>query len=256
MPRFIAPVDSPITQGWGDNPDYYKQFGEAGHTGIDYGAPIGTPIRASADGTVKFAGIDTDHPNIGFMSIAGKAVLIDHGDVFTGYCHLSEIEVGIGQHVKQGDIIGKTGDTGVVTGPHIHFEFWGKPTNFKNGWAGRVDPSNYLVKGENMPELVNLDTARILANGCGTSDGFDGRPAAHGGQRDDDLNKNHVGQALTNEYIINNWWKSQEASDKLGIVRAVYAERDALRQEVAKLKEQLNDQGGDYIKVSDLYVRK
>ena len=110
------------------------------------------------------------------------------------------------------------------------------------GWS--EDISGYRVvinEGEDMAELVNLDTARILAAAAVTRDGFDGRPDAHGGSEDGDLNKYHVGRPLTNQYIRDNWFASKEASDRFGINRAVYKERDALRTEVETLKVKLKE---------------
>lgn len=101
--------DYPISQGYGeqDTSDF--------HTGIDYACPIGTPILASADGTVRFAGQDTT----GY----GVCVIIQHAsDRATLYAHLSAYAVRVTQSVKQGDVIGYSGNTGNSTGPHLHFE--------------------------------------------------------------------------------------------------------------------------------------
>lgn len=85
------------------------------HKGIDYGAPIGTPIRAAGDGTVVFAGVRN-----GF----GNVVMIQHGGVYTTlYGHMSKIGVKNGARVSQGQIIGAVGMTGLATGPHLHYEF-------------------------------------------------------------------------------------------------------------------------------------
>lgn len=145
MSRFIKPTSGRITQQFGENSDYYRPLGQLGHTGIDTADAIGTAIRATADGRVGFVGPGAKHG--GFLSVAGNAILIDHGDVYSGYAHLSEFAVSQGQQVVQGQVIGYSGDTGQVTGPHLHFEFWGKPTNWQNGWAGRVNPNNYLSAG-------------------------------------------------------------------------------------------------------------
>lgn len=142
---FIRPVQDRITQEWGDNPGFYAQFGQKGHTGIDYGTPLRTPVKASSSGTVVFAGDGS--ANSGFTWIAGNCILIDHGKIFSAYSHLSQINVRKGQAVNQGDVIGLSGDTGYVSGPHLHFEFWGKPTNWQNGWSGRLNPNDYLTKG-------------------------------------------------------------------------------------------------------------
>ncbi len=87
------------------------------HAGIDFGAPVGSLVRAAADGKVEIAG-----PVSGF----GNHVRIQHAGFETSYSHLSEIPEAIhpGVEVKQGDIIALSGNTGLSTGPHLHFEFY------------------------------------------------------------------------------------------------------------------------------------
>ncbi|KAA5603730.1 peptidoglycan DD-metalloendopeptidase family protein [Roseospira marina] len=84
------------------------------HTGVDFAAPTGTPIYAAGDGVVHYAGRKGGY---------GKYVQVRHNAEFsTAYAHMSRIEVENGQRVKQGDIIGRVGATGRVTGPHLHYE--------------------------------------------------------------------------------------------------------------------------------------
>lgn len=87
------------------------------HKGTDYSAPRGTPVVATSDGRVTFAG------NNGSF---GKLVVIQHGERFvTKYAHLNAYEKNIktGVRVRQGDVIGYVGSTGSATGPHLHYEF-------------------------------------------------------------------------------------------------------------------------------------
>lgn len=85
------------------------------HNGVDYGAPIGTPVRSVADGVVTFRGR---------RGGGGKVMKIRHNSIYkTAYKHLSRYKVRKGARVKQGQIIAYTGNTGLSTGPHLHYEF-------------------------------------------------------------------------------------------------------------------------------------
>jgi len=87
------------------------------HKGVDYAAPTGTPIRATADGVVTFAGVQGGYGNVVFLR--------HHGSYSTVYGHLSRFapQLRNGMRVKQGDTIGYVGSTGWATGPHLHYEF-------------------------------------------------------------------------------------------------------------------------------------
>jgi murein DD-endopeptidase MepM/ murein hydrolase activator NlpD len=87
------------------------------HEGIDYGAPYGAPVEATASGVVTRAG---------FMGAYGRLVELRHpGEIRTRYAHLSSIAADVrpGAHVDQGQIIGRVGASGLATGPHLHYEF-------------------------------------------------------------------------------------------------------------------------------------
>ncbi|HKK55814.1 OapA family protein [Marinobacter sp.] len=95
------------------------------HEGTDYAAPPGTPIKAAGDGRVIFAGWKGGY---------GRTVILQHGEnITTLYAHMSRLGRGIrnGSRVKQGDTIGHLGSSGMVTGPHLHYEFRvnGSPRN-------------------------------------------------------------------------------------------------------------------------------
>jgi murein DD-endopeptidase MepM/ murein hydrolase activator NlpD len=116
----IWPVSGPVVSGFG------MRWGRM-HTGIDIGVGYGTPIHASASGTVIFAG---------WMGGYGNFVIVDHGGgLSTAYAHQSSIAVG-GGSVVQGQVLGYVGCTGHCFGPHLHFEVRinGSP----------VDPLGYL----------------------------------------------------------------------------------------------------------------
>lgn len=87
------------------------------HKGVDYGAPVGTKVRATGDGIVEFAGVQGGY---------GKVVILRHqGRYSTVYGHLSAFGPGIrpGARISQGDTIAYTGQTGLASGPHLHYEF-------------------------------------------------------------------------------------------------------------------------------------
>lgn len=87
------------------------------HRGVDYAAAIGTPIKAAGDGRIEFMGTKGGY---------GKTVILQHGGAYrTLYAHLSRFRPGLrsGTRVKQGQIIGYVGKSGLATGPHLHYEF-------------------------------------------------------------------------------------------------------------------------------------
>ncbi|MEE2025322.1 peptidoglycan DD-metalloendopeptidase family protein [Alkalimonas mucilaginosa] len=87
----------------------------APHNGIDYVAPVGTPIMATGDGRVTAST---------YNNLNGNYVFIQHGNnIITKYLHLSRRQVKVGDRVRQGQVIGRLGATGRVTGPHLHYEF-------------------------------------------------------------------------------------------------------------------------------------
>lgn len=111
------------------------------HAGMDFTAKTGTDIYATGDGTVIFA----DYATNGY----GIHVIIDHGyDYQTLYAHLDELKVRRGQKVKRGDLIGLVGNTGLSSGPHLHYEV------HKNGEA--VDPANFYFNDLSPEEYARL----------------------------------------------------------------------------------------------------
>ena len=103
------------------------------HQGSDIAAPEGTPVVAAFSGRVEIAG---------WLGGYGLMVVITHGDTHeTRYAHLSEVFVKPGQEVKQGNVIGLVGSTGMATGPHLHFEIWRK---MQEGLVA-IDPTPQLI---------------------------------------------------------------------------------------------------------------
>ena len=112
------------------------------HRGTDYAAPTGTPIRATGDGQVIAAT---------YKKHNGKYVKIRHNSTYTTqYLHMSKIAVTNGQQVKQGEIIGYVGSTGLATGPHVCYRFWknGQEINHLNEVFPDADPLEQALKAE------------------------------------------------------------------------------------------------------------
>ena len=109
---FIVPMDSKITSDFGKARVYNNTL-KSYHGGTDFRAPLGTPFLASNDGKVVL---------VQDRFYSGGSVIIDHGHgVYSCYFHMSRFDVKEGEDVKRGDVIGLSGDTGRVSGPHLHF---------------------------------------------------------------------------------------------------------------------------------------
>jgi len=122
------------------------------HSGIDFAAPIGTPIYATADGVI-------DEVSIRFSGY-GKMIVIDHGFGYrTRYAHMHDFAVRQGQHVKRGELIGYVGDTGLSTAPHLHYEVMmnGTQINPVHYFFNDLTPSEY----EKVVELASIENQSL-----------------------------------------------------------------------------------------------
>jgi murein DD-endopeptidase MepM/ murein hydrolase activator NlpD len=114
---FQLPMTADITSPFGNRRVFNKQL-KSYHNGVDFRAAVGTPVFASNSGIVKIA------ENLFY---SGNAVIVDHGNlIFSIYAHLSKTKVNAGQQVEKGQLLGLTGATGRVSGPHLH---WGIKVN-------------------------------------------------------------------------------------------------------------------------------
>lgn len=112
--NFINPLNSKITSDFGTKRVYNGSL-KSYHSGTDFRAKIGTPIIASNSGIVKISA---------HRFYSGKSIIIDHGQgVYSCYFHLSKMNYKVGDSIKRGDILGLSGDTGRITGPHLHYSF-------------------------------------------------------------------------------------------------------------------------------------
>ncbi|OLZ74185.1 peptidase [Streptomyces sp. IMTB 2501] len=127
----VAPVDAPIGTGYRVAGSHWSK---GYHTGVDFLVPTGTSVQAAETGQVVAAG---------WGGAYGYQVVIRHADGrYTQYAHLSAIAVRIGQNVATGQRIGRSGATGNVTGPHLHFEVRTGPD-----FGADIDPLAYLRAG-------------------------------------------------------------------------------------------------------------
>lgn len=148
------PTSRPVTQDWNQDFEwlngvhypngFYDSIGWDGHNGIDYGCWEGDPVEAVCDGVIEFAGDGNNH---WLLSGGGNAVLLrcEELGVMFEYLHLSRFEVTQGQAVKRGQVIARSGNTGISTAPHLHLG--AIPiynVNVHNGYRGRVDPTPFL----------------------------------------------------------------------------------------------------------------
>lgn len=132
------------------------------HHGVDYAAPAGTPVLVTGDGVVRFAGRKGQY---------GKLVIVRHPNGYkTYYGHLSGISSGItkGKKVKQGEIIGNVGATGVATGPHLHYEMHieNRPVNPLTVKLpkGKAIPEKQQAEFNRMKEGMQMRLAAISRN--------------------------------------------------------------------------------------------
>ena len=136
--RVVSPISSATIGAY---------FGETGslwaryHTGLDFHAAMGEPVHAAADGVVVLvAPVGT-----GSDTWAGNHIAIQHADgLTTMYCHLSVIDVKVGQRVAANTVIGLVGATGHVTGPHLHFELYPAGVQPGNVYQA-IDPQAWLA---------------------------------------------------------------------------------------------------------------
>lgn len=143
----LWPVMGPITSSFGEREDPLNAGEGEFHTGVDIGVSFGTPVRATADGVVEFAGVASGY---------GREITLNHGNgIETLYAHLSGFAVTVGQHVSIGEVIGYVGLSGRTTGPNLHYEVRIHNTP--------VNPHRYLR--ETMQQLASSESSSDWSSG-------------------------------------------------------------------------------------------
>ena len=111
--NFIKPLSGTITSIYGARDEVFEGV-TSYHTGLDIGAKLGTQIKSVCDGKV----VNVEKMN----KYYGNNVVIENNGVKIKYAHMKEIKVNLNDNIKQGDIVGLVGSTGMSTGPHLHIE--------------------------------------------------------------------------------------------------------------------------------------
>lgn len=256
MARFIWPVAHNVSQNFGGNAAYYKQFGQQGHNGIDLAVAAGTPVKAAESGTIAFEGWGQNHAWMGVP--AGICVLIDNGDVYTGYAHLDRTTVSKGQRVNKGDVIGYVGATGAATGPHLHFEFLPKSPNFNNGFAGRVNPANFDIgqEGGEEDEMITREQLEVLFRfrmgrtpDQAAINHYVGKYDFSFVDRDLTSSKEHadyVAQAKAGSLDLKKFMPLKIREVIPSVTTGTAGERDGLRRQVEELNKKVAQSGGEF----------
>lgn len=174
-----GPAPSPggvyLSQGFGENPQIYAQFGLPGHNGWDIAASLGTPIKAMYDGFI----IEQISKNTGFgLRITQRAFDGNkHYQIVYGHMQRLELDQDIPWNwnytnypVKAGDVIGYVNSTGFSTGNHVHIGIYeysdsGSPLNYNNGYFGALDPKPFILRKNEMQILqVNGEATLVIKN--------------------------------------------------------------------------------------------
>lgn len=132
----------------------YKEYGLLGHNGLDYSMPTGSRVLAPHDGKIIESTLD--------LNGYGIYVKIENSVEGSVLAHFKEARVGVGDGVKEGDLIGYSNNTGNSTGPHLHWGYYRFPRDRTNGFAGFIDQTPYLGQQNTSSELQGqLDTCRL-----------------------------------------------------------------------------------------------
>jgi hypothetical protein len=151
----------PISQLFGENPEFYGRFSNngvrlRGHNAVDFAMPVGVPMLAVDNGEVSQIGFD--------LNGYGHFVVVKHAWGEALYAHMNKVDVTLGQRVSRAFALGQSGNTGASTGPHLHFAIRHNNANRADGWGGWRDPLPYLDPAiYTLPSYLLRSTARVAA---------------------------------------------------------------------------------------------
>ena len=143
----------PVTQYFGEHPEWYQKFGIRAHNGWDIGCPTGTTLVSPITGTVTEIAEDPT----GY----GLYVKIESDSEGTLLAHNQQILVQLGQHIDEGQSVALSNNTGNSTGPHSHWGYFRTPRDRTNGYNGYIDPLPYLTEESTIPPMVFNDQTKI-----------------------------------------------------------------------------------------------
>lgn len=128
---WVRPIQATLMNPFGNSYAFYGYL-RSGHTGVDLAAPVGTAVRAAAEGVIKKV---VTTPNMRY----GNYIVIEHfqAPYHTLYGHLQHVYVNQGEHVKAGDFIGASGVSGLASYPHLHFEVLDRVPEHDGAWGYR-----------------------------------------------------------------------------------------------------------------------
>lgn len=223
---FIAPVDGRVTSGFGPRSSP-GGIGSTFHRGVDYAVPTGTGVKAAAGGVVIETGYDAK---------LGKFVYIDHGNkTISKYGHLSDnTVVQERQVVTQGQLIGKSGNTGASTGPHLHYTVMvnGKPVDPQKGIFAGDGPGRFKIDVgdalQNLEDEIEKEQAAQAKKQGEFNDTLDAEARA----RERNMGLANLLRGLTGEMLL-------DAQKQVAVEEAVARDRErALKAGVAYTAEQ------------------
>lgn len=245
VPPLTHPIADPaqriVSQPFGVNPERYARFGLAGHNGVDFAVPVGTPVHAVDDGEVVETLIDPD----GY----GVYVKLHHVWGHSLYAHLHSWAVLQGAKVRRGQLVGTSGNSGNSTGPHLHFGLRVNPFTRGHPYDGYTDPLPYLTQPGPAPARHDL---LPLIEAAAREFGLDWQLLAsmvYAESRFDVQAKSGAGAMGLTQIMPSTW---DEWAGRVG-ARDPYAAQDNLRVGAAYLAWCVQQCGGDRIKALVAY---